>query len=111
MMSERCEICELYLDQCEHGLAARKREAKTQVLVRISPNNVAHLDGCLHKDDDPDYAGWGEIHEEGAWIHLCESMPLDARKTGFVSDLTSTSGNVIGLPIMHICLDCRAKWS
>lgn len=106
----RCELCDLELDQCVHGMAKRKRETFQNPVVRVSPNNVAHLPGCSHEESAyEDFAGWGEIGDSGAWIYLCQTMPLDARKVGYVSDLRTTSGKVVGLEIRHVCLDCRSR--
>ncbi len=66
-----CELCEMDLAYCEHGLAARRRRAST-VAVRlfISPNGMAHFPGCPHKGDDPDYTRWAELDTPGAWARL-----------------------------------------
>lgn len=74
-------------------------------MVRVSPNNMAHLDGCMHKGDDPDYAGWGEIHVPGAWAHLCSTVPPGSN--GVVADLVTTAGAVIGLEVTSVCSTCR----
>lgn len=103
----RCEICELPITQCRHGLAEKKRASLVDAMVRVSPNNVAHLDGCPHKGDDMDYKGWGEIHESGAWQHLCSTVPPEDKGLSVVADLVTTHGDVIGLEITHICWDCR----
>jgi len=103
-VTTRCELCDLELEQCIHGLAEAKRKAKLKVLVQVSPNNVAHLEGCAHKGEDEDFAKWGEITGEGAWIHLCQTMPLNG---GVTSDLITNSGAVIGLQVFHVCKDCR----
>jgi hypothetical protein len=66
-----CELCEMDLAYCEHGLAARRQSASTAVVrLLISPNGMAHFPGCPHKGDDPDYARWAELDTTGAWARL-----------------------------------------
>lgn len=103
----KCELCDLPLDQCQHGLSERRRRALVNSLVRVSPRNMAHLDGCMHKGDDEDYSGWGEIQSPGAWEHLCSTVPLQSTGKRFVADLVTTAGNVIGLEVTDICAHCR----
>jgi hypothetical protein len=103
-MSSRCELCDLEFDHCKHGLEQRSKKSLAGVIVQVSPKNVAHLVGCLHKGDDQDFSKWGEINSEGAWIHLRETMPADG---GVVSDLVTNSGSVIGLQVTHVCKHCR----
>lgn len=108
-MANRCELCDLDLDQCRHGLEERKRNSLAKAIVLVSPKSVAHLAGCLHKGEDEDFSKWGEISVEGAWIHLCQTMPADG---GVVSDLITDSGAVIGLEVTHVCKNCRGhgRW-
>ena len=108
-MTTRCEICDLELAQCVHGLAEQKRRTLQSAVIQVSPRNMAHLEGCLHKGEDEDYSKWGEIAGTGAWRHLCETMPADGGK---VSDLVTNSGAVIGMEVRHVCKHCRAhgKW-
>ena len=104
-MSRRCDLCDLEFDQCLHGLAEQKSRTLFKVVVQVAPSHVAHLPGCAHKGEDEDFSKWGEITDDGAWVHLCQTMPADG---GMVSDLVTNSGSVIGLEISHVCKDCRA---
>ncbi len=108
-MTTRCELCDLELDHCVHGLAEQRRKSLSKAVVQVSPRNIAHLEGCMHKGDDPDFAAWGEITTEGAWTHLCETMPADG---GVISDLVTNSGAVSGLGVTHVCKNCRehGRW-
>jgi len=46
------------LAYCEHGLAARRKEASANAgSLLISRKGLAHFPGCPHKDDD-DFNGW-----------------------------------------------------
>jgi len=103
-MTQVCEIDGLLLSECEHGLKERRRKARLNAIVQVSPKKVAHLEGCMHKGDDEDFTKWGEINAPGAWIHLCQTMPLDG---GVVSDLVTDAGSVHGLQITHVCKHCR----
>jgi len=104
-MSAYCERCDLPLDQCWHGLEESKKRKFANSVVQVSPNNVAHLEGCAHKGEDEDFTKWGEITTENAWKHLCQTMPLSG---GVASDLVTNAGAVIGLQVTHVCKDCRA---
>jgi hypothetical protein len=58
-------------DYCEHGLAERRRTASASAAsLVISPSNMAHLSGCPHKGDDPDYRRWAELETPRAWERL-----------------------------------------
>ena len=92
----RCEICDLPLSTCPHGLAEQRRHSGHTALVRISPLSMAHLDGCLHKNDDPIYDNWGEITTPGSWERLLRGEVVEA-----------TGGAVLHRPATHICADCR----
>ena len=85
----RCELCDLPIDQCVHGLAEQRRKAAVSALVRVSPTHTAHLDGCPHKGDDDDYTGWGEITQPGSWLHLCKTVPPEYTGEKVVADLTT----------------------
>lgn len=103
-MSSRCEIDGLLISECEHGLKERKRKARLNAIVQVSPSHIAHLGGCMHKGEDEDFTKWGEITAPGAWIHLCQTMPADG---GVVADLVTDAGSVRGLAVTHVCKHCR----
>lgn len=75
-----CELCDLPLAQCVHGRTAAKagRQFRPDRL-EISPRRMAHLPGCLHKDDG-DYTGWGFITHDtaAAWRTLGNGKPVQA---------------------------------
>ena len=90
-----CEIDDLPLAQCEHGLKVRQ-VARAQVSVlQISPAGYAHFPGCAHKGDDPDMSRWAELDTPGSWTRLAngEQMPATG---GARPDLVATTR----------CLDC-----
>ena len=108
-MASRCELCDLELDQCIHGLAEQRRKSLYGATVQVSSRNVAHLEGCMHKGEHPDFSQWGEITTEGAWRHLCDTLPADGEA---LSDLVTNAGAVTGLQVMHVCKSCRehGRW-
>jgi len=65
-------------------------------VVLISPQGKAHLSGCPHKGDDPDYGQWGETDIPGAWERICGGQPVRA-----------TSGARRDLVAVGPCLDCK----
>ena len=67
-----CERCDLDTSMCEHGLAERQRQQRNTAVrgpVLVSPQGLAHFDGCSHKDD-PDFSRWGALDATGAWQRL-----------------------------------------
>lgn len=77
MTASRCESCDLPLDQCEHGRPTLSRMAAPKVLD-VSPTEMAHLPGCPHKGDDPNFSHWGLITQEtaAAWQALGNGQPV-----------------------------------
>jgi hypothetical protein len=91
-----CELCEMDLEFCEHGLGARRRAAtvaSSELLV--SPNGMAHFPGCPHKGDDPDYSRWATLDAPRAWEHL-----------GNGEQLPATGGKLPDLVAKSRCQDC-----
>ncbi|GGM16119.1 hypothetical protein GCM10011594_40150 [Nakamurella endophytica] len=74
----RCELCDLPRTQCEHGRTAQQAARAGTARVLISPQGLAHFDGCRHKGDDPDMSRWGELETPGAWIRLGNGEQLPA---------------------------------
>ena len=64
MTATRCELCDLPLDQCEHGRPTPA--VRFSHLLEVSPTHVAHFPGCPHKGDDPDFSRWGLITRDPA---------------------------------------------
>lgn len=51
--------------------AAERRARRADTEIQVSPRNMAHFPGCLHKGDDEDFAGWGFIRDvKDAWTRL-----------------------------------------
>jgi len=74
-----CNLCEMDLEFCEHGLAARRRAATAAVgQLLISPNGMAHFPGCPHRGDDPDYSRWATLDAPRAWERLGNGEQLAA---------------------------------
>lgn len=78
MTASRCELCDLPLDQCEHGRPTPKSVAPRS--LEVSPTQMAHYPGCPHKGDDPDFSRWGLITRDTAlaWQALCNGEPVPA---------------------------------
>ncbi|MEJ7648710.1 MAG: hypothetical protein WKF57_06725 [Nakamurella sp.] len=77
-----CEICDM--ENCaDHGpgrerVAQRRQQALSDVEIQVAPSNKAHLVGCLHKGDDPDFTKWGFIRGvKGAWTRLGNGEHID----------------------------------
>lgn len=69
-----CEICDM--ENCaDHGpgrevAARRSAERRADAEIQVSPRNMAHFPGCMHKDD-PDFGEWGFIRGvKDAWTRL-----------------------------------------
>ncbi len=57
----------------------------------MSPRTIAHLEGCAHKGDDPDFDRWGEILDEpNAWERLGAGEQI-ASNAGSRKDLVATA--------------------
>jgi hypothetical protein len=65
-----CELCDMDLSFCQHGLAERQARASADARLLVSPRGMAHFEGCPHKGDDPDYSLWGELQVPRAWQRL-----------------------------------------
>jgi hypothetical protein len=93
-----CELCDMDLSYCEHGLAQRRQSASADAqLLLISPNKVAHFPGCFHKGDHEDYSGWAELDTPRAWQRL-----------GNGERLAATGGKRADLIAESRCPDCDA---
>jgi hypothetical protein len=93
-----CNLCEMNLSYCEHGLAQRRESATARVTrLLISPNRVAHFPGCFHKGDHEDYSRWAELETPRAWERLGNGERL-AATGGLRPDLVAESR----------CPDCDA---
>jgi hypothetical protein len=91
-----CDLCEMDLSYCVHGLAERRRTASATVsTLLVSPSNIAHFPQCPHKGDDPDYTRWAEIDTPNAWQRL-----------GNGEQLPATGGARPDLIAMARCQDC-----
>jgi len=74
-----CDLCDIERSYCEHGLADRRAaNAQASSFLLISPTNIAHLPGCPHKGDDPDYSEWAELDAPRAWERLANGEQLPA---------------------------------
>ena len=67
-----CELCEM--ENCaDHGpgragAALRTAQRLANAEIQVSPRNIAHFPGCLHKGNDQDFAEWGFIRGlKDAW--------------------------------------------
>lgn len=47
-----CELCDLDLANCIHGLRNRQAERVRSAALLASPRGMAHFEGCPHKGDD-----------------------------------------------------------
>lgn len=75
----RCERCDLPVGQCEHTRAPKRQAQPEPDLILISPREMAHIPGCPHKGDDPDYSNWAEIRNiPRAWERIGNGEALDA---------------------------------
>ncbi|RKT84612.1 hypothetical protein SAMN05421805_103551 [Saccharopolyspora antimicrobica] len=90
----RCELCDLPLGQCAHS--SRPRRSPQPDLILISPKGVAHVPGCQHKGDDPDFSRWAEIRD----------VPRAWEKLGNGEAISATGGAVPGLVAVSRCKDC-----
>src|SRR5215471_13200439 len=73
-----CARCEMDLAYCEHGLAARRKEASAnEGRLLISRNGLAHFPGCPHKDDG-NFNGWAVLDTPRAWERLGNGEQLAA---------------------------------
>jgi hypothetical protein len=52
------------------------------VTVLVSPKRKAHLPGCSHKGNDPDFSLWGKITAPRAWDRLRDGEELPAAFNG-----------------------------
>jgi hypothetical protein len=94
----KCELCDMDLSYCEHGLAQRRRSASAGArLLLISPNKVAHFPGCFHKGDHEDYSRWARLETPQAWERL-----------GNGEQLPATGGERLDLIAESRCPDCEA---
>ena len=94
----KCELCDMDLSYCEHGLAQRRRSASADArLLLISPNKVAHFPGCFHKGDHEDYSRWARLETPRAWERL-----------GNGEQLPATGGERLDLIAESRCPDCEA---
>jgi hypothetical protein len=74
-----CDLCEMDLAYCEHGLAERRRTRSARApRLLISPQGMAHFPQCPHKGDDPDYSRWAELETTDAWQRLGNGEHLGA---------------------------------
>ena len=74
-----CELCDMDLEFCGHGLAGRHANASANASqLLISPNGMAHFPGCPHKGDDPDYSRWAALETPRAWERLGNGERLPA---------------------------------
>jgi hypothetical protein len=94
-----CNLCDLPLASCEHGLADRNRTAARSARLLISPDHYAHFEGCPHKDD-PDYLGWSVLETPNAWQRLGNGEHL--RATG-----PACPGGRSDLVATRRCKDCE----
>lgn len=76
-----CELCEM--ENCaDHGPARgraslRDSQRRANAEIQVSPKNMAHFAGCLHKGDDEDFSEWGFIRDvKDAWTRLGNGEPL-----------------------------------
>lgn len=93
-----CDLCEMDLNYCEHGLAERRQSASVHsTILLISPSKMAHFPGCFHKGDDQDYSRWAELDTPQAWQRL-----------GNGEQLPATGGNRPELIAETRCPDCEA---
>lgn len=76
-----CEIDDLPLSQCEHGLSQKRKNIARTTVLEISPRNQAHFPGCPHKDDQ-DYSQWGILDTLNAWERLGNGEHLRATGGG-----------------------------
>lgn len=79
-----CELCEM--ENCaDHGpgramAVQRAAQRRADAEIQVSPWNMAHYPGCMHKDDD-DFGEWGFIRGvKDAWTRLGngEHLPTNA---------------------------------
>ena len=74
-----CDLCELPLEHCPHGVkTAKDARVAGATVIQVSPTGTAHFLGCFHKGDDPDFSKWGEIEGAGTWQRLAnkEQVPV-----------------------------------
>lgn len=74
-----CELCDLPTAQCPHGRPAVAKASQSTLKVKeiwISPNGLAHLPGCMHKDDD--LSRWGQIEGDNVWGRLGNGEQIKA---------------------------------
>jgi hypothetical protein len=90
-----CDLCDLELEWCEHGLQARRELSSQSGVLLISPSNQAHFPGCPHKGGDEDYSQWAELDVPNAWDRLRNGEQLSA-----------TGGSRIDRVATSRCLDC-----
>ena len=72
-----CELCDLDRSTCIHGLRDRQTARERQAVVLISPQGMAHFDGCPHKGDDPDFSKWGRLDGNDAWQRIGNGESID----------------------------------
>lgn len=67
-----CELCDM--ENCaDHGVgrdrvARQATQRRADAEIQVSPRNMAHFPGCMHKGDDEDFTGWGFIRGvKDAW--------------------------------------------
>lgn len=90
------EMCGIEREVSMHGSPGRDAatsSAATELL--ISPRGVAHLPGCWHKGDDPDFSRWAMLDVPGAWERL-----------GNGEQLSATGGQRPDLVARSRCEDC-----
>lgn len=90
-----CEIDDLPLAQCEHGLYQQRTARAFSSVLLVSPTGYAHFPGCAHKSDDPDMSRWAELDTPGAWTRLANGEQIPA-----------TGGARPELVAAQRCLDC-----
>src|SRR4051812_42037125 len=98
-MQDYCEQHDMPRAWCEHGVAERRAAISKTGVVLISPKNMAHLEGCSHKGEDPDYSKWGAIvGVSDAWQRIGNGEHVQAN-AGDRRDRVATAR----------CRDCEAR--
>lgn len=73
-----CELCDMQLESCPHGLSERRADAaETATKLLIAPSGLAHFPGCPHKGDD-NYSDWGKLETPNAWQRLGNGESIKA---------------------------------
>ncbi|WP_143012998.1 hypothetical protein [Actinopolyspora mzabensis] len=92
----RCERCDLPVGQCEHTRKPKPAGQPAPALILISPAGMAHIPGCFHKGDDPDYSDWGEIRD----------VPRAWERIGNGDVIAANAGANVELRANQRCKDC-----